>query len=464
MKNAKLEIILVIVITTILLAMMAHRNANAGWSQMDFSGGPIGPLFGVWGTSGTNVYAVGAGGTIIHYDGDGDDDGVSDNRWDAPFPLVTGANLHAIWGASATNIYAVGQAGVVLNFSGTNWTDISAIVPGGADIYGVWGTSANDVFITDILGLIYHGVGPAWTQQWTLAGNAFRGIWGSASDDVFTVDATAGRIYHFNGAAWDTTPMGTAAFGLTNIWGSSASDVYAIGFNGTVVHYDGSNWSPVTGIAPGTVQLTGIWGSSASDIFIVGLGGTILHYNGTSWSDMDSGTLEDLWSVWGTGTGEVFAVGGSSGVAPSTSTTSSSTSSTSSTTTTIEGPDRANITIIASSSPTDTTNIGNPSPGPLVLRFTPDITTSTIQGSTTSSTTTTIQALCPTEEIYGEQSEETELLRYFRDAVLSQTPEGQELIKLYYELSPVIVKAMKEDEKFKEAVKEMIDEVLPLIR
>jgi len=94
-------------------------------------------------------------------------------------------------------------------------------------------------------------------------------------------------------------------------------------------------------------------------------------------------------------------------------------------------------------------------------------TTTTISGSTTStisgSTTTTVQP-CPTEEIYGEQSEETELLRYFRDAVLSQTPEGQELIKLYYELSPVIVKAMKEDEKFKEDVKEMIDEVLPLIR
>ncbi|MBW2183689.1 MAG: hypothetical protein JRF49_07470, partial [Deltaproteobacteria bacterium] len=44
-----------------------------------------------------------------------------------------------------------------------------------------------------------------------------------------------------------------------------------------------------------------------------------------------------------------------------------------------------------------------------------------------------------------------------------QTPEGQSLIKLYYQWSPVIVKAMEKDEEFKEKVKEMIDGVLGLV-
>ena len=70
---------------------------------------------------------------------------------------------------------------------------------------------------------------------------------------------------------------------------------------------------------------------------------------------------------------------------------------------------------------------------------------------------------CITKEIYGEHSEETELLRHFRDNVLSKIPEGQELIELYYQWSPVIVKAMEEDEEFKEQVKEMIDGILLLI-
>jgi hypothetical protein len=414
MKKKLLVKLILIALMLLPLCIMAERDAAAQWSQMTFSAGTGGLLYGVWGTSATNVYAVGQTGQIIHYDGDGDDDGVSDTRWDAPMVTPAAFDLYAIWGAGASNIYAVGQGGTVLNFGGANWTDLSVVVPGGADIYGVWGTSSSDVFITDVTGIVCHGVGPAWVLQWTLAGNAFRGIWGSASDDVFTVDVTAGRIYHFNGAAWDITPMGTAAFGLTNIWGSSASDVYAIGLNGTVVHYDGSNWSPVTGISPGSIQLTGIWGSSASDIFIVGLGGTILHYDGTAWSDMASGTLENLWSVWGTGAGEVFAVGGTS--------------------------------------------------VPIALRYeAPAPTTTTTAAITTTSTvitTTTTVGICPSEAIYGEDFETTELLRYVRDSILSATPEGREIIKLYYELSPVIVKAMQEDEGLKQEVKEMIDGVL----
>ena len=70
---------------------------------------------------------------------------------------------------------------------------------------------------------------------------------------------------------------------------------------------------------------------------------------------------------------------------------------------------------------------------------------------------------CPTEQIYGEHSEKTELLRHFRDNVLSQTTEGKEIIRLYYQWSPVIVKAMEKDEEFKEQLKEMIDGVLELV-
>jgi len=70
---------------------------------------------------------------------------------------------------------------------------------------------------------------------------------------------------------------------------------------------------------------------------------------------------------------------------------------------------------------------------------------------------------CPASTLYGEDSYEVEQLRFFRDNILNQTPEGRELIKLYYIWSPVIVKAMEEDKEFKEEVKQMIDGVLPMI-
>jgi len=71
--------------------------------------------------------------------------------------------------------------------------------------------------------------------------------------------------------------------------------------------------------------------------------------------------------------------------------------------------------------------------------------------------------LCPIELIYGEHSAQTKRLRHFRDTILSKTSEGQELIKLYYQWSPVLVKAMEEDEEFRQEVKGMIDSVVPMI-
>ena len=63
----------------------------------------------------------------------------------------------------------------------------------------------------------------------------------------------------------------------------------------------------------------------------------------------------------------------------------------------------------------------------------------------------------------GEDAEEAELLRHFRDNTLSKTAEGQKLIKLYYQWSPMIVSAMEKDGEFKEEVEGMIDGFLELI-
>jgi len=78
-------------------------------------------------------------------------------------------------------------------------------------------------------------------------------------------------------------------------------------------------------------------------------------------------------------------------------------------------------------------------------------------------TTTTAPGLCSLELIYGEDTEQTELLRDIRDNVLNQTPLGQEVIKLYYQWSPVITHAIKTDEEFRKEIKEMIERVLPLV-
>ena len=70
---------------------------------------------------------------------------------------------------------------------------------------------------------------------------------------------------------------------------------------------------------------------------------------------------------------------------------------------------------------------------------------------------------CPIVQLFGNHSEATEMLRCLRDEVLNKTPEGQEIIKLYYQWSPALVRAMVGDESFKKEVKKMLDWLVPMI-
>jgi hypothetical protein len=72
-------------------------------------------------------------------------------------------------------------------------------------------------------------------------------------------------------------------------------------------------------------------------------------------------------------------------------------------------------------------------------------------------------SLCSVLSIYGENSEEADLLRNIRDNVLSQTQEGKELIRLYYQWSPVVVTVMEEDKEFRDDVKEVVDGIVEMI-
>lgn len=78
--------------------------------------------------------------------------------------------------------------------------------------------------------------------------------------------------------------------------------------------------------------------------------------------------------------------------------------------------------------------------------------------------TVTIFSKCASEQIYDMNAPELYILRKFRDEVLNKTPGGRQLIKLYYQLSPAIVKAMEGDEEFKEEVRGLIDAALMMIK
>jgi hypothetical protein len=91
--------------------------------------------------------------------------------------------------------------------------------------------------------------------------------------------------------------------------------------------------------------------------------------------------------------------------------------------------------------------------------------TTTISSTTSSlpSTTTTATPPCLAELLFGQGSEEVALLRQIRDTILKSTPEGLELIKLYYTWNRLLIKAMESDPGLKETLKTMLNQTVEVI-
>ena len=248
------------------------------------------PVFAGW-SSGPGDVWIASLGFVWHYDGAWSSEGVG-----------SGAPLYGITGTSATNVFTAGSFATIARNTGSGWETMS--LPE-SDVYGLWGSSATDVWA--VAGpIIRHRTGGAWAWDVAPDGASLNAVWGSGASDVWAV-GTLGTVAHYDGSAWSAATVDGVGAALNAVWGSSSSDVWGAGGDGTVVHWDGAAWSAST---VGTGAWFGTWGSSSADVYLVGEAGAIQRWNGTAWSPMNSGTGETLLGVWGSGPGDVYAVGG----------------------------------------------------------------------------------------------------------------------------------------------------------
>jgi hypothetical protein len=262
----------------------------AAWSATTYGANH---LYSVWGTSASDIFAVGNSGVILHFDGS------------SLSTMTSGTTryLRGVWGSSASDVFVVGTLGTIRHYDGVAWTSMDSGTT--SDLHGIWGTSPSDVFAVGVGGIILHYDGSTWSPMSSGSTNWLRAVWGTSGSDVFVV-GNSGTILHYDGSAWTLVTSGTSG-NLCGIWGSSSSDVFVVGASGITLHYNGSAWAVM---ASGTTNtLYGVWGTSNSDVFAVGYAGAIRHYNGSAWGAMTSGTTNTLLGVWGTSSTEVVAVG-----------------------------------------------------------------------------------------------------------------------------------------------------------
>jgi hypothetical protein len=121
---------------------------------------------------------------------------------------------------------------------------------------------------------------------------------------------------------------------------------------------------------------------------------------------------------------------------------------------------------LSSESPPGSTTSSTPGETTTSSSVPPNSTTTTSTPVITSSTTSApiFPRPCLVEQIYGEDSVEVALSRYLRDSVLRKTTEGREIIKIYYDWSPHLVRALEDEAALKDQVKKVLDQIFILIK
>ncbi len=274
-------------------------------------------LFSIWGTSATDVWAVGAddgsGPLVLHYDG---------SAWTR---RATGASGDLWWVSGAGDtIWMSGTNGLVVRYTRSTDAFEPGTLPGASasTIFGIIGLAPADAWavggdVRTNVAVLDRWDGTSWTPVTdapaeALARPLFK-VWGRASDDLYVVGLGSFAM-HRSGAGFTAIPTANR---LLTVHGN-ASDVLAVGGTSGGYVVDLSSETAIDATPPGIEQLNGVFVRPDGDAITVGTGGAIWVRTGGAWAEVLDvpPTREDYHAAWVDPDGGEWAVGGHIAAAP----------------------------------------------------------------------------------------------------------------------------------------------------
>ena len=228
------------------------------------------------------------------------------------------ANLSAVHVVGQADVFAVGDGGALFHYDGSSWIALPSDPIGSGNLKSVWGTDqqlfvvdgSSDVLATDLTG--------AWATSFTgAATNTLTAISGSAPDNIFAVGLSS-TLVHFDGTSWSVmTPPSGPTYSLNGVWVFDDNTAFAVGNQGVVLAYQAGTWSVSRASMAGDQALNAVWGTSATDVYAVGNAtpsttSVAFHFDGMTWSPMvtdQSSQNKALHGLWGRSATDLFAVG-----------------------------------------------------------------------------------------------------------------------------------------------------------
>jgi hypothetical protein len=205
--------------------------------------------------------------------------------------------LLSVWGTSSTDVFAVGGSlgngleSLILHFDGNAWHDLHA---GGTETFWwVYGTNPSDIWFVGEKGRMAHWNGSALQELPRKTTATLFGVFALAPSDAWAVGGTPEGtgsgpddvVLHWDGSAWSAAPM-PQTLGRTyyKVWGTASDNLYVVGESGTIWHKKGAAWA-LEGSSPPVAHgnLLTVFGCDASHVYAVG-GRDVLATDGTAWT------------------------------------------------------------------------------------------------------------------------------------------------------------------------------------
>lgn len=267
-----------------------------------------GALLSIWGTSESDVWSVGGdageGPVVLHWDG---------SSWQSPAAESDG-DLWWVFGFGGGPVYAGGAGGRILRYDGGSFDPMETPSATPA-VFGIWGCSPDDVWAVGgnigggAGGFAWHLEGGEWVDE-PLPDGEVRPVWkvvGKSCSDVRFV-GEGGLSFSWDGSGFqpESTGVGESLFTAA----VDGSCYYAVGgISGIILEDCGSGWQDVSpGGAPGFIGVC----AGGGDVYASGQFGTLYRResDGTWVEDEMPPTDESLHACWVDPSGGLWTVGG----------------------------------------------------------------------------------------------------------------------------------------------------------
>jgi hypothetical protein len=182
-------------------------------------------------------FVVGNGGTVLHHDG---------VQWTTHSSPTT-QDLWGVWGATPDDVWAVGGAGqqegqaTLLHYDGASWTTVALpplARPNVWALYNVWGFHARDVYAVGQRGVVLHFDGASWSELGVGTSDDLIALWGVPPSRLAIVGGRgSGVIATFDGTQWKTAQLAPLP-GLNGVWMGDADTIHVAGIQGTLATVD----------------------------------------------------------------------------------------------------------------------------------------------------------------------------------------------------------------------------------